>query len=65
MTAIYVQPVLTGPHIFIRPVVMADWEGMFAAASDPEIWALHPETERYTERVFREFFDVAVATTEK
>jgi RimJ/RimL family protein N-acetyltransferase len=34
---------------------------MFAAAADPEIWWLHPVRDRYTESVFRAFFDGAIA----
>lgn len=34
---------------------------MFAAAADPEVWAVHPARERYREPVFREFFDGALA----
>jgi RimJ/RimL family protein N-acetyltransferase len=35
---------------------------MFAVAADPEIWALHPVSNRYTEKVFRGFFDGAIAS---
>ena len=34
---------------------------MFAAAADPEIWKLHPAPDRYTEAVFRTYFDDAIA----
>jgi len=34
---------------------------MFAAAADPEIWKLHPARDRYTEEVFRTYFDGAIA----
>jgi RimJ/RimL family protein N-acetyltransferase len=33
---------------------------MFAAASDPLIWELHPAHDRYKEPVFRQFFDSAM-----
>jgi len=33
---------------------------MFAAASDPLIWELHPARDRYKEPVFRQFFDSAI-----
>ncbi len=33
---------------------------MFVAAADPEIWSLHPVRDRYTESVFRAFFDSAI-----
>ncbi len=35
---------------------------MFAAASDPLIWELHPASDRYMEPVFRQFFDSAIAS---
>jgi len=33
---------------------------LFAAGSDPEIWKVHPRSDRYTEPAFREYFDSAV-----
>jgi RimJ/RimL family protein N-acetyltransferase len=33
---------------------------MFAAASDPDIWKVHPSPDRYTEPAFRKFFKGAV-----
>lgn len=54
------QSTLVGERVIIRPVEAADWEGMFAAASDPEIWVLHPESDRYQEDVFRRYFDGAL-----
>ena len=35
---------------------------MYAAASDPLIWAGHPITDRWQEPIFRQFFDDAVAS---
>jgi RimJ/RimL family protein N-acetyltransferase len=55
------QPTLIGPQVLIRPVKQSDWAEMFAAASDPKIWALNPAQDRYTEPVFREYFDSAIA----
>jgi RimJ/RimL family protein N-acetyltransferase len=62
MPAFDLQPTLTGPRVAIRPVAPSDWQEMFAAASDPEIWALHPASDRYKEPVFRKFFDGAIAS---
>jgi len=56
------QPTLIGPRIAIRPIAEADWSQMFAAGSDPEVWAVHPVSDRYKEAVFREFFDGALAS---
>ena len=56
------QPTLTGPTVVVRPVRADDWTALFDAGSDPEIWKVHPVSDRYTERVFREYFDGAVAS---
>ncbi|MBX9710447.1 MAG: GNAT family N-acetyltransferase [Xanthobacteraceae bacterium] len=56
------QPTLTGDSVVIRPIAPGDWPELFAAASDPEIWKLHPASTRYTEPVFREYFDNAIAS---
>jgi RimJ/RimL family protein N-acetyltransferase len=55
------QPTLVGPTVIVRPVTPADWTELFAAASDPDIWKVHPAPDRYTEPVFRKFFDDAIA----
>jgi N-acetyltransferase len=56
------QPTLIGPRILVRPIAPADWDEMFAAAADPEVWALHPVRQRYKAEVFRDFFDGAIAS---
>jgi RimJ/RimL family protein N-acetyltransferase len=61
MSAPDLQPTLIGPRVLIRPVVAQDWDEMVAAASDPEVWAVHPVRDRYKAEVFREFFDGALA----
>ena len=62
MPAFDLQPTLIGPRVTIRPIAPSDWQEMFAAASDPEIWTLHPASDRYKEPVFRKFFDGAIAS---
>lgn len=54
------QPTLVGPTITIRPIATGDWQELFAAGSDPQIWKVHPVPDRYTEPGFRKFFDEAV-----
>jgi RimJ/RimL family protein N-acetyltransferase len=56
------QPTLTGPTVIVRPVVSGDWLELFAAGSDPEIWKVHPRSNRYTEPEFRTYFDSAVTS---
>ena len=62
MPSIDLQPTLIGPRVIARPIAPTDWPEMFAAAADPAIWALHPASDRYTEPVFRAFFDNALAS---
>jgi len=61
-TAIDFHPTLVGPRVLVRPLEAADWDAMFAAASDPAIWTLHPASDRYKEPKFRAFFDTAIAS---
>jgi len=56
------QPTLCGALVELRPVRAEDWEDMFAAAADPQIWEVHPVSNRYQEPIFREFFDTALAS---
>ena len=51
------QPTLTGKRLELRPLRAEDWDALYAAASDPLIWELHPESDRYKPDVFRRFFD--------
>jgi RimJ/RimL family protein N-acetyltransferase len=55
------QPVLEGEHLRLRPLVPADWDALFAVASDPLVWQQHPAHDRWQEPVFRAFFDDALA----
>lgn len=55
------QPVLEGERLTLRPLVPADWDALFAVASDPLIWEQHPAHDRWREPVFRAFFDDALA----
>ena len=56
------QPALSNAHIALRPLAADDWPALFAAASDPLIWAVHPAHDRWQEPVFRRFFDDALAS---
>jgi RimJ/RimL family protein N-acetyltransferase len=55
------QPILEGERLLLRPLEEADWSALFAVASDPQIWAVHPSHDRWQEAVFRAFFDDALA----
>jgi len=54
------QPNLKGELIDLRPLAPADWNDLFAVASDPLIWEQHPESDRYKEEVFKVFFREAL-----
>lgn len=57
-----IQPNLTGKSVILRPLVPADFDALFAVASDPEIWAMHPFRDRYKKDVFDGFFADAIAS---
>ncbi len=50
------QPVLDGELLRLRPLRDDDFDALYAVASDPLIWEQHPDSDRYQEPVFREFF---------
>jgi RimJ/RimL family protein N-acetyltransferase len=54
------QPTLTGETLDLRPTRPEDWDGLFEAASDPAIWAVHPAHDRWQEPVFRNYFEDAL-----
>ena len=56
------QPVLEGELLTLRPLVEDDFDALFDVASDPAIWAQHPERDRYRRSVFRRFFVDALAS---
>ncbi|MEQ8314625.1 MAG: GNAT family N-acetyltransferase [Gammaproteobacteria bacterium] len=60
MSSPNLQPTLEGPRLTIRPIQHSDWEGLYAAASDPLVWEQHPAKDRYKENEFRLFFDDAI-----
>lgn len=57
------QPVLTDDLVTLRPVVEGDREPLFAVASDPAIWELHPAHDRWQRAVFDPFFDEGLASS--
>ena len=46
----------------MRPLVQEDFEVLYAVASDPNIWAMHPYRDRYKRDVFSGFFAEALAS---
>jgi N-acetyltransferase len=56
------QPRLAGDLVELRPLVASDWKELHAAASDPLIWAQHPQPNRHEEEVFRVYFEEGLAS---
>lgn len=55
------QPVLEGERLVLRPLRPGDWDALYAVASDPKVWELHPANDRWKEEVFRAYFADALA----
>lgn len=48
--------------VLLKPLQISDYESVYNAASDPEIWEQHPQQDRYKREVFQDFFDTAIAS---
>ena len=57
-----IQPILIGERVMLRPLLATDYVALYAVASDPEIWAMHPFRDRYKRDVFDGFFSDALAS---
>ena len=55
-----IQPSLENENIKLVPLQESDFERLFAVASDPEVWSMHPNKERYRREVFQNFFTGAM-----
>jgi N-acetyltransferase len=56
------QPVLSDDLVLLRPMTEADRDPLFAVASDPLIWAIHPAHNRWERAVFDAFFNEGLAS---
>lgn len=54
------QPTLTGLLLEVSPLHSEDFADLFEAASDPLIWEMHPQPDRYKPDVFKSFFTEAL-----
>lgn len=55
-----IQPTLENDNIQLVPLKETDFERLFLVASDPEVWFMHPNKERYKREVFQNFFTGAI-----
>lgn len=46
----------------LKFLTQKDFEKLYAVASNPEIWAQHPDSSRYTSKGFSTYFDKLMAT---
>lgn len=51
------QPVLDSPILRMRPVAAEDWSGLLEVGADQDVWAGHPNSDRYLEDRFRAYFE--------
>jgi RimJ/RimL family protein N-acetyltransferase len=54
------QPTLKGELLELRPLLVGDYDDLYAVAADPLIWRQHPAKDRYQEPVFQGFFREAL-----
>jgi RimJ/RimL family protein N-acetyltransferase len=55
-----IQPELENERIALYPLQSADFDDLYATASDPKIWEQHPNKDRWKKDVFRTFFEGAI-----
>lgn len=58
----HLQPTLVNEFVQISPLKEADFDELFAVASDELLWEQHPEKERYKRDVFLIFFQEAITS---
>jgi RimJ/RimL family protein N-acetyltransferase len=59
----YWQPTdLRDNRVVLEPLQEAHYDELYAVASDPLVWAQHPNPDRYRPEVFRKFFEGAMAS---
>ena len=55
-----IQPTLENENLRLVPITESDFENLYEVASDPEVWSMHPNKERYKREVFQNFFNGAI-----
>lgn len=48
--------------VLLLPLLADDFDALYAVASDPAIWAQHPQPDRWKAPVFHEFFEGALSS---
>jgi len=55
-TMLSLTPNLQNKEISIRPLVQTDFDGLFACGGNKEVWAGHPNSDRYKRKNFEKWF---------
>ncbi|SDE27823.1 GNAT family N-acetyltransferase [Niabella drilacis] len=55
-----IQPLLKNEQVQLQPLKEGDFEQLYAVASDPAVWQMHPNKDRYRQAVFKTFFEGAI-----
>lgn len=55
-----IQPILENDQVILYPLREADFDELYAAASDPKVWEQHPNKDRWQREVFQNFFNGAM-----
>lgn len=55
-----IQPTLKSLKVNLLPLKQEDFEELYELASDPEVWAQHPNKNRWKREVFEVFFEGAM-----
>jgi len=50
------QPILQDDSVILTPLQQDEFEELLAVASDPLIWAQHPNPDRWKREIFRTYF---------
>ncbi|SKC07977.1 Protein N-acetyltransferase, RimJ/RimL family [Soonwooa buanensis] len=54
------QPRLENDFLILEPLQKEDFEALYKVASEKEVWAQHPNPDRYKREVFQNFFEGAI-----
>ncbi len=54
------QTILKNNLVVATPLLPADFDALYAAASDPLIWEQHPNKNRWQPKAFKKYFEGAI-----
>lgn len=57
-----IQPTLSNEKVVLKPLGESDFEALYEIAADPDVWAQHPNRDRWKKDVFKTFFEGAMAS---